>query len=57
MKALDYQETYLRTILGFIGITDIETIAIEGVGLGGEVRFKALEAGKSRAASIGAKAA
>ena len=57
MKALDYQETYLRTILAFIGITDVETIAIEGVGLGAEVRSKAVAAGKARAASIGAKAA
>lgn len=57
MKALDYQETYLRTILGFIGITDVEVIAIEGVSLGPDVRSKALDAAKSRAADIGAKAA
>jgi len=57
MKAFDYHETYLRTILGFIGITDVESIEIEGVGMGAEVRSKALEAGKSRAAGIGAQAA
>ena len=57
MKALDYQETYLRTILGFIGITDVESIAIEGISMGPEARSKALDAARSRATAIGAKAA
>ena len=26
MKAMEYQETYLRTVLGFVGITDVETV-------------------------------
>src|SRR5262249_34577819 len=29
-KALDFQEPYLRAVLRFIGITEIETIRIEG---------------------------
>ena len=30
-KPLDFQEPYLRAILGFIGITDIEVVRVEGV--------------------------
>jgi FMN-dependent NADH-azoreductase len=36
MKAMDYQETYLRAVLGFVGITDIEVVIIEGVAMGPE---------------------
>lgn len=42
MRALDHQETYLRTVLGFFGITDITVIRAEGVGLGPESRDQAL---------------
>lgn len=35
-KVMDYQEPYLRTILGFIGITDVQSIYIEGTGMGTE---------------------
>ena len=30
-KPLDFQEPYLRTVLGFIGITDIDIVHVEGV--------------------------
>ena len=30
LETLDYQETYLRTIFGFIGFTDIRSVAIQG---------------------------
>jgi FMN-dependent NADH-azoreductase len=30
-KQLDFQEPYLRAVLGFIGLTDIEVVRIEGV--------------------------
>jgi FMN-dependent NADH-azoreductase len=29
MRALDFQEPYLRTIFGFVGITDIEFVSVE----------------------------
>ena len=32
MKALDYQETYLKAVLEFIGLTDISFVRAEGVG-------------------------
>jgi len=34
MKQLDFQETYLKSVLGFIGITDVEMVRVEGVALG-----------------------
>lgn len=51
-KVMDYQETYLRTILGYIGITDIETIYIENVSKGPEIVAEALTAAKSKAREI-----
>ena len=36
--ALDFQENYLRGVLGFIGITDIEVIRAEGLAMGAEKR-------------------
>lgn len=48
-KAMDHQDTYLRAILGFIGITDIETIRIEGVAMGPEKAAAALENAKRKA--------
>ncbi len=40
--ALDHQETYLQTIFGFFGVTDIRFIRAEGLALGAEQRGKAL---------------
>jgi FMN-dependent NADH-azoreductase len=34
MQSFDFQEPYLRAVLGFIGITDVEVIRVEGVALG-----------------------
>lgn len=44
-QAMDHQEAYLRVILGFMGITDIEVLRAEGIGLGPEAREQALAAG------------
>ena len=44
MKALDFAEPYLRTIFGFIGITDITVYRIEGLALP-ELKDKAVEKG------------
>ena len=32
-KPLDFQEPYLRAILGFIGLTDIDVVSVEGVAM------------------------
>jgi|SRR5216683_1676344 FMN-dependent NADH-azoreductase len=43
-QANDFQETYLRAILGFIGIDDIEIVRAEGLSLGPEQRAAAMRA-------------
>lgn len=40
--ALDHAVPYLRTMLGFLGMTDIELVRIEGVALGGDAEAEAL---------------
>lgn len=42
LAGLDHQEAYLRTVLGFFGITDVTFIRAEGIGMGPEARDKAL---------------
>jgi FMN-dependent NADH-azoreductase len=42
MQAFNFQDTYLKVALGFIGITDLEVIAVEGIAFGPEVAAKAL---------------
>lgn len=51
-QALEHQSSYLRGVLGFIGITDVETIDIEGVGLGPDAALKAVEGGLKRAQEV-----
>jgi FMN-dependent NADH-azoreductase len=41
-KPFDFQEPYLRTILGFIGITDIDVVRVEGVAVGATGAEKAV---------------
>jgi FMN-dependent NADH-azoreductase len=40
--ALDHQETYLREVFGFLGITDLHFIRAEGLAVGDEHRIRAL---------------
>ena len=42
MQAFDFQEPYLRTVLGFIGMTDVEVLRLEGLALGDEAVRAAL---------------
>jgi FMN-dependent NADH-azoreductase len=48
MQSLNFQDTYLRAVLGFIGITDIEVIAVEGVAFGPQVAEKGVSAALAR---------
>ena len=47
-KTLDFQEPYLKQLLSFIGITDVDFIHAEGVDLGPESRDAALAAARER---------
>jgi FMN-dependent NADH-azoreductase len=40
---MDFQEPYLRTVFGFFGITDLEFVRAEGMGLGPEPKALAIE--------------
>jgi len=39
--ALDHQESYLKTVFGFFGVTDVRFVRAEGVGMGEEAKQKA----------------
>jgi FMN-dependent NADH-azoreductase len=52
MASFNFQDTYLKLILGFIGITDIEVIAIEGINLGPEAAEKAVTAAEKRVSAV-----
>ena len=54
LEALDHQEGYLRSVLGFIGVTDIDFVRAEGLGYGPEHRDRAVaEAHQQAKASPG----
>jgi FMN-dependent NADH-azoreductase len=44
---MDHQESYLRTVFGFLGITDIEFIRAEGLARGAEQRAIAMASARS----------
>lgn len=50
MKAFDYQETYLRTVLGFIGLTNISFVRAEGVAAGPDGALRAMQMAESQLA-------
>jgi FMN-dependent NADH-azoreductase len=44
MAGLDHQESYLKTVFGFFGITDVRIVRAEGVAMGEAARQQALSA-------------
>jgi FMN-dependent NADH-azoreductase len=48
----EHTETYLRGLFGFIGITDLEIIAAEGIGAGPEHREKAVSGALQAATNL-----
>jgi len=58
--ALDFQVPYLKSVLGFLGMTDVEVLDVEGTAYGPEIAEKAVEAASSklqaRCASVAAAA-
>jgi len=52
VTALDHQEAYLKTVLGFIGITDVTIIRAEGMGMGPAVKDPAIEAALADIANL-----
>jgi FMN-dependent NADH-azoreductase len=54
---LDFQENYLRAVLGFIGITNIEFIRAEGVNIGADHKVKAIASARDSIGTLATKAA
>jgi FMN-dependent NADH-azoreductase len=52
MAAMDHQEAYLTSFLGFIGVSDIEFVRAEGVNYGPEHRQRALDSALAEAATL-----
>ncbi len=50
-QAMDFQEPYLRLLLGFIGLTDVTFIHAEKIGFGPDAREAALTAAKAKIAA------
>jgi FMN-dependent NADH-azoreductase len=44
LAALDHQESYLRTVFGFFGITDVRFVRAEGVAMGDAAKQAAFDA-------------
>ncbi|MEO7068800.1 MAG: NAD(P)H-dependent oxidoreductase [Rhodanobacter sp.] len=55
--AADFQETYLCTVLGFFGITDIDVVRAEGVGLSAEKKELAIQSARDSISEMLAEAA
>ena len=49
---MDYQEGYLKAVLGFLGVTDITIIRAEGIGYGPDVAKAAIEGAKAEIAKL-----
>jgi FMN-dependent NADH-azoreductase len=56
-KPYDFQEPYLRSVLGFLGITDVEVVHVEGVGNRAIGPEKAVAAATAQSKQILARAA
>lgn len=48
-QALDHQEAYMRAVMGFFGITDVEVIRAEGIAYGSDARATAVAAALEQA--------
>jgi FMN-dependent NADH-azoreductase len=51
-KAIDFASPYIRHMLGFMGITDVEMIRVEGLAFGEEAVQKAINGAMERVASL-----
>lgn len=52
MAAFDHQETWLKGVFGFMGLSDVEVIRAEGIAYGPEQRETSLKAALNHAAAL-----
>ena len=50
--ALDFQVPYLKSVLAFLGMTDVEVLEVEGTAYGPEVAEKAVEAATAKLRAV-----
>lgn len=53
-KGMDFQEPYLRTFFGFLGITHVSFVQVEGQAVGPDVAAKGLAAAKTAITALAA---
>lgn len=51
MQAMDFQEPYLRAVLGFIGLDDVSFIQCQGLAMGEEARVAAIAGAEAEIAA------
>ncbi|MEO8278532.1 MAG: NAD(P)H-dependent oxidoreductase [Ideonella sp.] len=56
-QAMEHQESYLKVIFGFFGITDVRIVRAEGVGMGAEPKAAAIETARDAIRRLTAEAA
>ncbi|SMC22047.1 FMN-dependent NADH-azoreductase [Andreprevotia lacus DSM 23236] len=54
MRALDHQESYLKTVLGFLGVTDVRFVRAEGVAMGEARKAEALQSAEKEIVALAA---
>ncbi|MFB2552225.1 FMN-dependent NADH-azoreductase [Ensifer soli] len=52
ISAMDHQESYLATVFGFIGITDVEFVRAEGLAISAESKEAGIAAAESAVAAV-----
>lgn len=55
--AMDHQESYLRSVFGFFGVTDLRIVRAEGLAMGDEAKAKALADATADIGAIGRQCA
>ena len=56
-QAMEHQESYLKVIFGFMGVTDVTFVRAEGIGMGPEARETAVQGAKAQIEALEAVAA
>lgn len=52
LRSFEHDESYLRSVLNHVGISDVQSIVIEGMALGPEVAERAIDAAMRRAGPV-----
>ena len=53
-RAMDHQESYLQTVFGFLGITDLRVVRAEGLAMGDRARARAIAAATTNIRALAA---